>query len=906
MKHMDTAKKRRGWRQALALLITLVLVCGLAAPAYAEIDGESQSASSEGSLHADTLDSGTGTQEQTVISDTQKEINAPTQKNMETTQTVDSANIKSESAENAAEKESASNSNALSGNNASTFALLADANTTIHILQGGYDTVTRNERDLWGTSVRVSQNGTEISNSGITGSQTSSNRETVYTVSASETTTPGTYTVEFGCYLIAWYTTYTIEVTVDALHRITVSFNANGGVVEPASVSVSNESFTIGGLNVTVTPPDETQKFAGWKNAGGDSVALDTEISASEDMTFTAQWTARLKATFKNGEDSTVRYENDNGMITAPEAPTAPAGKLLSGWVDAEGNVVKANQEFSLTADNTYTAQWRDCIAVTFNPRNGSDTFTVNEDENGNVVFPAAPTAPEGQQFVGWFDDPEGTGDLNVPGSSDVAAKEGMIFYAKWEKKYDTTNNRVVSVYVAAQDQNGNPFSQEMLDLLGISFVNTSHYFPAGIVTLPDACFTGYGFHLSTSDEKWDMIISGIRNGINTDVLTGTAAQNKGHKLVQYADRIIRDTDADAVSGSQKSTLFASTYADNISVACQYHLDLRFSCNRVIFYTGNNGISSGDVKDKTELDSRVYITGSRIQDIQGEIKAPVGYTVVEGYYADPDFTIPWNKIGQPLNQDEKVYVKIVELGKVKVEYKVVGDIGGTVTSPMDQFNPETSRPAPVGSTANASEGFKFDGWYYDEECTKPITKEDHVDPVEPEGGWQTNTVHTYWAKFVPDNTIVTVSKTVTGGLGDTKKDFNFTVTVTMNDQPSAFLIGSDSYTSTGTFTLKNGDHKELTVPVGAKVVVTEEDYGEGHGGYTTTYKVNSNDAQTGLSAELTAQVGNNDTIVFTNDKEASPDTGVLLDSLPYVLILAAVAVAAVLMLSRKRRNRDAD
>ena len=876
MKHMDTAKKRRGWRQALALLITLVLVCGLAAPAYAEGDQE-------------TLETATVGQE--LLDETDKKDNEDPPADADT---------------NGEE----SKKTAANGVNALDLGVSTLEVYAVEIVQGKTGTVTGQYNALTDYRI-VDKDGNSVSGITVTKQTTGGigNLRTTYTITVSADVPAGTYTIQY--YWHNYWHNYngdSISVTVkEKIPPVTITFDGNGGTVNPESKQVEKgTTFTISGTVISVTPPDETQKFAGWKNAGGDSVALDTEISASEDMTFTAQWTARLKATFKNGEDSTVRYENDNGMITAPEAPTAPAGKLLSGWVDAEGNVVKANQEFSLTADNTYTAQWRDCIAVTFDPQNGSDTFTVNEDENGNVVFPAAPTAPEGQQFVGWFDDPEGTGDLNVPGSSDVAAKEGMIFYAKWEKKYDTTNNRVVSVYVAAQDQNGNPFSQEMLDLLGISFVNTSHYFPAGIVTLPDACFTGDRSHLSTSDEKWDMIISGIRNGINTDVLTGTATQNKGHKLVQYADRIIRDTDADAVSGSQKSTLFASTYADNISVECQYHLDLRFSCNRVIFYTGNNGISSGDVKDKTELDSRVYITGSRIQDIQGEIKAPVGYTVVEGYYADPDFTIPWNKIGQPLNQDEKVYVKIVELGKVKVEYKVVGDIGGTVTSPMDQFNPVTLHPAPVGSTANASEGFKFDGWYYDEECTKPITKEDHVDPVEPEGGWQPNTVHTYWAKFVPDNTIVTVSKTVTGGLGDTKKDFNFTVTVTMNDQPSAFLIGSDSYTSTGTFTLKNGDHKELTVPVGAKVVVTEEDYGEGHGGYTTTYKVNSNDAQTGLSAELTAQVGNNDTIVFTNDKEASPDTGVLLDSLPYVLILAAVAVAAVLMLSRKRRNRDAD
>lgn len=928
MTHKGKEKRGQGWRRALVFLMTLVLICGLAAPVYAAdttetpeqtnqelvTSGNGEEKSGEESNQTDlpaedTPETGNTEAGQDVQTDTPEseptqagsaegnEVVPPEEQPQQDEKPSEDQNIPVEEpgVQNPApegdpttETENTTE-NSSGGKNA--LDLLAASDASITISQGESGRVTRDERDLSGTSVRVQKDGVVIENSGITGNKTNPNKKTtVYTISADEATPAGTYIVEFGYTLFGgWHTNYTIEVNVVALERVTITFEANGGTVDPASKRlVKDTNFTIDGLNLTVTPPDESQKFSGWRDAADNSVALSQEITATKDMTFTAQWAPRVKATFVNGEESTVRYEDNSGKIIAPEAPSASSGKLFVGWVDADGSIVKANQEISISEDKTYTAQWRDCIVITFDPQNGSEAFTRNEDENGNVVFPEAPTAPEGKQFVGWFDDQEGTGELNVPGSSDVAAKEGMVFYAKWETKYETLNKKVVSVYVAAEDQKGNAFSAEMLSLLGISYVNGSNYFPAGTVTLPDACFIGDETNLSNTDAKWDMIISGMRSGINTDVLTGNATQNRGHKLVQFADQIIRDKDG--YSGSQKSVLFASTSPENITGKCDYHLDLRFSCNRIIFKTGNNGISSGDVADGSELDSRVYITGSRIQDIRGEINEPEGYKVIKEYYADANFTIPWNKIGQPLNQDEIVYVKIVELGNVKVEYKVVGNIGGTVTNSADQFNPVTGQPTPSGSTAKPDANYKFVGWYYDEACTRPIATDPHVDPKEPANGWRENGIYTYWAKFEINTTSLTVTKIVDGGLGDKNKGFNFTIT-----------YKKDGKDVTLTEVLKHGDKKTFTdIPIGSVVTIEEGDYSEN--GYTTSFTgVVTGD---GNKATWTAEAGEANTITFTNFKDASPDTGVLLDSLPYILILAAVVLAVVLMLVLKRRRAD--
>ena len=58
--------------------------------------------------------------------------------------------------------------------------------------------------------------------------------------------------------------------------------------------------------------------------------------------------------------------------------------------------------------------------------------------------------------------------------------------------------------------------------------------------------------------------------------------------------------------------------------------------------------------------------------------------------------------------------------------------------------------------------------------------------------------------------------------------------------------------------------------------------------------------------KVTVTVLDSDKVTFTNNKEAVPDTGVLLDSLPYVVILAVVVLGAALVIVRRRKHRDDD
>lgn len=162
--------------------------------------------------------------------------------------------------------------------------------------------------------------------------------------------------------------------------------------------------------------------------------------------------------------------------------------------------------------------------------------------------------------------------------------------------------------------------------------------------------------------------------------------------------------------------------------------------------------------------------------------------------------------------------------------------------------------------------------------------------------------------YTPNTTTVTVSKTVTGTLGDKNKDFNFTLKVTDANGNAVNNIQSDKdsneeISSGFRFTLKDGESITFyKIPVGATVTVTEDDYGTGKGGYTTSYKVDDAEASTQGNTAMVTAATNGNTIAFTNNKDVDPDTGITLHSMPYLMVLAGVLVGGTAWMRRRKRS----
>lgn len=310
-----------------------------------------------------------------------------------------------------------------------------------------------------------------------------------------------------------------------------------------------------------------------------------------------------------------------------------------------------------------------------------------------------------------------------------------------------------VYVYVAGKTpDNKTQFKDnpEFLELLGIdaATVDGYGYFPVGEIYLDSSYLNGKPENaaaLINSADDWQKVLSSLGE-MNTSTLIAEGginyAANRGNHVGEYLSQAIGDINKAA--GSQCTALIpwhSSSYgfADE---SVEYHLDLRFQTNKIKFITGNNGFTSGKLKDGTTVDTRAYITGSAIQKPRN-LTIPDGYRLV-GYYSDANFTTPWNKIGLALTQDEVVYIKITALDNVILYYEPVTPAGGSVSLDAEGLNPRTGKP--VGSTATPNAGYTFAGWYSDEACTRQVSASATFIPTKTSGeSWVDGT--TWYARF---------------------------------------------------------------------------------------------------------------------------------------------------------------
>lgn len=269
---------------------------------------------------------------------------------------------------------------------------------------------------------------------------------------------------------------------------------------------------------------------------------------------------------------------------------------------------------------------------------------------------------------------------------------------------------------------------------------------------------------------------------------------------------------------------------------------------------------------------------------------------------------------------------------------------------VEQYVNSTTVPSKIDKDGAT---WAFDGWYPEKRdgtgpdlTANPIPDTDWPYTVQQ---WQLDNynkdrVVNFYAHYKKVTSNVTITKRVTGLLGDTNNDFEFRVNITQNgaDCTGVTAKKGDQKVSPSSFTLKHNETVTLeNVPIGATITVTEVTPGAhykvsatGHNGeknggnnVTFTYVAVANTATAGNTdeAELmllsmdedTAvdadgdavaydsgiEVDNNQ-IIVTNHATLIPDTGVLLDTLPYIVILAVVAGGVALLMLRKHRKED--
>ena len=148
---------------------------------------------------------------------------------------------------------------------------------------------------------------------------------------------------------------------------------------------------------------------------------------------------------------------------------------------------------------------------------------------------------------------------------------------------------------------------------------------------------------------------------------------------------------------------------------------------------------------------------------------------------------------------------------------------------------------------------------------------------------------------------LTITKTVTGSMGDKTKEFMFTLTVeganvtdeyawTKNDVQQAAPLHNNS-----TFTLMNGDVVKIMLPVNKDITITENNLN-----YSTSMKLDDTDATAGNTK--TFRLSDDATLAVTNDLDTIIPTGVfhVTDVMTVVMIAVFCLLIFLFILLRRK------
>lgn len=295
-----------------------------------------------------------------------------------------------------------------------------------------------------------------------------------------------------------------------------------------------------------------------------------------------------------------------------------------------------------------------------------------------------------------------------------------------------------------------------------------------------------------------------------------------------------------------------------------------------------------------------------------------------GIYKSPISSVSSNKMTYHLDglivlhDTTHINVKFMVQDVGKDTFALVRDYGGAFTIPegsnsisLSNINrPDVLRAgqteADCPATKETADGtvYKFEGWYTDKNFT-PASKFDFTEDT-------ISADTTFYAKYVPASANLTVTKTVTGKLGDTNKAFTFTITkadgtavniASANIEISEADRAKVEWLDNGKFTLKDGASITFkNLPSGEYKIVEDDYIGEK---YETSWQIGTDGKVYEKNRTATVTIGTTEqTVHFTNHRTLEPDLGVLLDTLPYIVILAVVAGGVALLMLRKHRKED--
>ena len=340
------------------------------------------------------------------------------------------------------------------------------------------------------------------------------------------------------------------------------------------------------------------------------------------------------------------------------------------------------------------------------------------------------------------------------------------------------------------------------------------------------------------------------------------------------------------------------------------------------FFTVLNAIWDNNTGYKAKLATDLGIEESQLSKdaIQEIILVP--YKISnnnDGYHIDCNITIKSSQsftavflVQQPgVSTYERVFAK---------NYPLYAD--GTAAKPIaivtkddiknykftQTYNQEIDETKEVNGVT-----YKFVGWY-PENSSGEAHGSTLIDtwPYNPSIAELSDGTVNFYAKYVRDSSEAYVTKIVNGLFGDKGKEFHFTWSV--NGEPGTNFDLADNETTNDSIGMRLAVNDVLTLTetnaagYTTKAIITDA-LGNQLSGIAEIQATGEKEAdRKTITVTITEEMLKNDDgkfyITVINEREGEIDNGVLLDTLPYILILVVVVGGGVLLFLRKRKNDD--
>lgn len=211
--------------------------------------------------------------------------------------------------------------------------------------------------------------------------------------------------------------------------------------------------------------------------------------------------------------------------------------------------------------------------------------------------------------------------------------------------------------------------------------------------------------------------------------------------------------------------------------------------------------------------------------------------------------------------------------------------------------------------------YKFVGWYPEnssgEAYGETLIETDRW-PYNPSIAELSDGTVNFYAKYVRDSSEAYVTKIVNGLFGDKEKEFHFTWSV--NGEPGTNFDLADNKTTNDSIGMRLAVNDVLTLTetnaagYTTKAIITDE-FGKQLSGTVEIQATGEKEADrkritVTITEEMLKSGDGKFRITVINERDATIDNGVLLDTLPYILILVVVVGGGVLLFLRKRKNDD--